>query len=219
MLHGLYWLTANLAARQPLLLAIDDLHWCDLASLALAGLPPAAHGGARPLVVVGLRPEEPAEDPGLLGQIVSDPLAAVIRPAPLTPRRPPGSCARRSRPMPSDAFCAACWEETGGNPLLLRELGHEIAADGLAPTEANVPRLRELAARAGSRAVSVRLSRLPPQATALARAVAILGDDADPRLAAALAGPRRARPPPSGRGRSRGSTSCVRSRRSASCTR
>src|SRR4051794_15957890 len=32
-LHGLYWLPLNLAARQPLLLAVDDLHWCDRPSL------------------------------------------------------------------------------------------------------------------------------------------------------------------------------------------
>ena len=32
-LHGLYWLTLNLAAERPLLLAIDDLHWCDRPSL------------------------------------------------------------------------------------------------------------------------------------------------------------------------------------------
>ncbi len=32
-LHGLYWLTANVAARGRLLLALDDLHWCDLPSL------------------------------------------------------------------------------------------------------------------------------------------------------------------------------------------
>ena len=32
-LHGLYWLTTNVAARRPLLLAVDDLHWCDLPSL------------------------------------------------------------------------------------------------------------------------------------------------------------------------------------------
>src|SRR5205814_1944309 len=42
--------------------------------------------------------------------------------------------------------------------------------------------------RAVSRTVSLRLSRLGPEATRLARAVAILSDDADPRLAAALAG-------------------------------
>ena len=40
---------------------------------------------------------------------------------------------------------------------------------GLVPTEANVPRLRELEARAGSRAVSLRLAWLPPEATALAQ--------------------------------------------------
>jgi DNA-binding CsgD family transcriptional regulator len=32
-LHGLYWLTANLAERAPLLLAVDDAHWADEASL------------------------------------------------------------------------------------------------------------------------------------------------------------------------------------------
>jgi DNA-binding CsgD family transcriptional regulator/tetratricopeptide (TPR) repeat protein len=90
-------------------------------------------------------------------------------------------------PEADDAFCAACHEETGGNPLLLRELVHAIVADGLAPTEEHVPRLRVLAARAGSRTVSLRLSRLAPEATRLARAVAILGDDVDPRQAAVLA--------------------------------
>jgi hypothetical protein len=33
VLHGLYWLCANLAARRPLLLAVDDAHWCDESSL------------------------------------------------------------------------------------------------------------------------------------------------------------------------------------------
>ena len=33
MLHGLYWLAANAAARQPALLLIDDLHWGDAPSL------------------------------------------------------------------------------------------------------------------------------------------------------------------------------------------
>src|SRR5918992_667441 len=28
-LHGLYWLSANLAQERPLVLSIDDVHWCD----------------------------------------------------------------------------------------------------------------------------------------------------------------------------------------------
>src|SRR5207249_4439705 len=32
-LHGLYWLTADMAERAPLLLAVDDAHWGDDSSL------------------------------------------------------------------------------------------------------------------------------------------------------------------------------------------
>ena len=84
MLHGLYWLTANTASRRPLLLAIDDLHWCDPASLRwLAYLLPRMEG-LDVALVVALQPTEPGEDPALLAQILSDPLAIVLRPAPLS---------------------------------------------------------------------------------------------------------------------------------------
>jgi DNA-binding CsgD family transcriptional regulator len=187
-LHGLYWLTANLAARRPLLLVLDDLHWSDLPSLRwLAYLLPRMEG-LPVLVVGGLRPEEPGEDAALLAQVVSDPMAVVIRPAPLSLEAATVFLRESLSANAEEAFCAACHEETGGNPLLMRELVRALADEGLVPIEANVPRLHVLAARAGSRAISLRLSRLPPPATALARAVAILGDDADPHHAAALAG-------------------------------
>jgi AAA ATPase domain len=35
VLHGLYWLCANLAAHSPLLMAVDDAHWADVPSLRL----------------------------------------------------------------------------------------------------------------------------------------------------------------------------------------
>jgi DNA-binding CsgD family transcriptional regulator/tetratricopeptide (TPR) repeat protein len=186
-LHGLYWLTANVAARRSLLLAVDDLHWCDVPSLRwLAYLLPRMEGLSL-VIVVGLRPREPGEDPGLVGQIVSDPLATRIRPAPLSAQAVARLMRETLSPGADDAFCAACHQETGGNPQLLRELVHEVAAEGLAPIEVNVARLRELEVRAGSRALSARLSRLPPEATRLAQAVALLGEDSDFRQAAALA--------------------------------
>jgi DNA-binding CsgD family transcriptional regulator len=186
-LHGLYWLTANLAARRPLVLVLDDMHWSDLPSLRwLAYLLPRMEG-LPVLVVGGLRPEERGEDGTLLAQIVSDPMAVVIRPAPLSVEVATVFLRERLSASADETFCAACHAETGGNPLLLRELVRAIADEGLVPIEANVPRLHALAARAGSRAVSLRLSRLTAAATALARAVAVLGDDADPHQAAALA--------------------------------
>jgi DNA-binding CsgD family transcriptional regulator/tetratricopeptide (TPR) repeat protein len=186
-LHGLYWLAANVAARRSLLLAVDDLHWCDVPSLRwLAYLLPRMEGLSL-VLVVGLRPGEPGEDPDLVTQIVSDQLATVIRPAPLSADAAARLVRETLSPDADDAFCAACHQETGGNPQLLRELVHEVAAEGLAPIEVSVRRMRELEVRAGSRVVSARLSRLPPEATKLAQAVALLGDDADPRQAAALA--------------------------------
>jgi DNA-binding CsgD family transcriptional regulator len=188
MLHGLYWLTSNLAATGPLLLVIDDLHWSDLPSLRwLAYLLPRMEG-LDLLLVVGLRSAEPSEDPALLGQIVSDPLAAVVRPAPLSREAVTRLLREALSPEADDAFCASCHEVTGGNPLLLHELIAEIEAAGLEPTEGSVDAMRELAARAGSRAVSVRFSRLPPEATELAQAVAILGENVNLHHAAALAG-------------------------------
>jgi DNA-binding CsgD family transcriptional regulator len=111
---------------------------------------------------VGLRPAEAGADPALLDRIVTDPLATVIRPAPLSAEATARFLREPLSPDAEDAFCAACREETGGNPLLLRELVHAIAVEGLAPTAANVPRLRELEARAGSRAVSLRFFEASP---------------------------------------------------------
>jgi DNA-binding CsgD family transcriptional regulator len=187
-LHGLYWLTVNVAARRPLLLAVDDLHWCDAASLRWLAYLVARMEDLPLALVVGLRPAEPGTDPLVLGQVVSDPLATMIRPAPLS-REATGQLIRQMlSPEAEEGFCVACHEESGGNPLLLRELLNAVACESLTATAASVERLRELEADAVSRAVSLRLVRLPPEATSLARAVAILGDDAELRHAAALAG-------------------------------
>jgi DNA-binding CsgD family transcriptional regulator/RecA/RadA recombinase len=187
LLHGLYWLTANVAARRPLLIVIDDLHWCDLPSLRwLAYLLPRAEA-LELLIVVGVRSAEEGADAAVLGQVVSDPLATVVRPAPLSAEAVARLLRETLAADADDDFCAACHEITGGNPLLVRELRNGVLAENVTPTGDNIPRLRELAAHAGSRTLSARLSRLPPEATRFAQAVAILGDDVDPHQAAALA--------------------------------
>src|SRR5262249_44123240 len=159
VLHGLYWLTANVAARRRLLLVLDDLHWCDRATLRWLAYVLPRMDGLDLLVVVGLRPTEPGADPALLGQILSDPLAIVIRPAPLSTAATAQLLRKTLSPDADESFCTACHEIPGGNPLLVHELLSAIRTGEVEPVAASVPGLSELAARAGWRAVSVRLSR------------------------------------------------------------
>ena len=186
-LHGLFWLTANLAAREALLLAIDDLHWCDPPSLRwLAHVLPRIEGIPL-LVVVGLRPDEPGADLGLIGRLTADPSATVLRPAPLSKTAAADLLRTRLAQEPDAAFVRSCCVETGGNPLLLSELAKAVATEGLSPTAEQVPHLRDLGAQAVAQAVSLRLSSLPEHATRLARAVAVLGDGSELGHAATVA--------------------------------
>ncbi|HEX2085365.1 MAG TPA: AAA family ATPase [Solirubrobacteraceae bacterium] len=185
--HALYWLTANLAAEGPALLAIDDLHWADPGSLRFLQFLLPRLGELPVLVAVAVRRPEPGLDGQPIDVLATDPLAVVLRPAPLS-ERAVAELAGELGDAAEEAFIDACRQATGGNPFLLRELLHELAADGVAPTAAGVPLVRQLAPPTVARAVLLRLARLGNDATALARAVAVLGDDVPLRRAAALAG-------------------------------
>jgi DNA-binding CsgD family transcriptional regulator len=182
VLHGLYWLTLNVGAERPLLLAIDDLHWCDRPSLRfLAYLVPRLEG-APLLLGASLRTAEPGTDPVLLGEIVGDPLTVSVRPQPLSA----GAIAGLLGPDADPAFAAACHKATGGNPLLLRELLGMLLGEGVAPTAANVSAVTTMGPSAVSRSVMMRLTRLSADDVEVAKAVAVLGEGASVADLAAL---------------------------------
>jgi predicted ATPase len=83
MLHGLYWLAANLAMRRPALLAIDDLHWADVASLRWIAYLARRLEGLPLLVAVAARPPEQGLQAALLTEVLADPAAVVVRPGAL----------------------------------------------------------------------------------------------------------------------------------------
>ena len=58
LLHGLYWLCANLAERGPVLLTVDDAHWSDLPSLRFVAYLARRVEGLALAVVVAARPGE-----------------------------------------------------------------------------------------------------------------------------------------------------------------
>jgi DNA-binding CsgD family transcriptional regulator len=187
MLHGLYWLAANLALRRPALLAVDDLHWADVASLRWVAYLNRRLEGLPLLVAVAARPPEQSPQAALLAEVLADPAAVVLRPNPLGPAAVAALARDAFAVEPDSAFVAACETTTGGNPLYLRALLDTLARERLAPSAANAARVLQTGPDAVARAVLLRLARLSTAATALLRAAAVLGDGAALQQAAALA--------------------------------
>ena len=186
VLHGLFWLAANLADRQPLLIAIDDLHWCDTPSLEWVGYLARRLEGAPIVVAVTFRPAEVEADPVLVDELMSDPSSMLLRPAPLSVAAAEHLTEKILGSRPEREFTSACLAASGGNPLLLVELLDGLSAEGVAPEAAEVARVREIGPGAVSRSVRRRLSHLPVEAQTFARALAVLGDEVDIGLIAEL---------------------------------
>lgn len=185
--HGLYWLICDLAEARPLLLIVDDLHHVDAPSLRfllylvrrIQGLPIA--------IVAALRDGAQESDPATIAQLAREAGVCSISPRGLRAAGVATLVRSRLAGEPSEDFVAACMEVTGGNPFLLEQLLQAAADEGLEPDARALDRVRQLVPGAVTRSLLERLSRETPDVTALARAVAILGDDVELRHAAQLA--------------------------------
>jgi DNA-binding CsgD family transcriptional regulator len=177
--HGLYWLTAGLAARAPLLLLVDDAQWVDEPTLVWLAYCARRLGGLPAGLVVAARD---GEGSATLAALRREPELPALRPAPLGPDAVRAALADRLGAAPSGAVVEACVHASGGNPFLLTELLGDLGAAASADAVAAMrpERVTDSVAR--------RLAELPPSDAALVHAVAILGESAQLRHAAELAG-------------------------------
>jgi DNA-binding CsgD family transcriptional regulator len=187
-LHGLYWLAANLAGIQPLLLAVDDVQWADLASLRWLLFLARRLEGVPLALLLATRPSETGAAGELLDELLALPELELLRPGDLSERAVSRLAAAALAAEADPEFVAACHRATGGNPFLLRELLRELELRGIAPSGDSADLASELSSRGVGRSVRARLRGLGPDCTALARAVALLGDAPEPTLVARLAG-------------------------------
>ena len=172
LLHGLYWLLANVAERRPLVLAIDDAHWADAPSIAALAFLTRRVEQLAVALIVSTRPPD-VDSHAALAALIADPAAERLFPEPL------GEAAVAAISASSDpAFVRAAMRATGGNPFLLdqllRELGDERSPEAVTGVEP-----REL-----GRTV---LARVGDRARAFAWALGVLGDRATAAECAALA--------------------------------
>lgn len=175
MLHGLYWLCANLAARQPLVLAVDDAHWSDPQSLRWLSYLARRVEDVPVLVLLAARVAEPGAANALLEQVLEDAAVSRLRPHALG-ESAVAQLVRAELDAAADGeFCRACHTATGGNPFLVRELTRAARNRRIVPVASQAERVSQLATEPVARLVLARMARLGPTATTVARSVAVLG--------------------------------------------
>jgi len=174
-LHALYWLTANLAAQAPLLLCVDDLPWCDDASLGYLEFLIRRLPGLPVLLAFAARTGDPG-GPGVVDALAVDPLARVIQPPPLSEDAVTRMVHAELGVAADREFCAACHQATSGNPLLLTELVRALRAENVPPRADHAARVRQVGSVALGPSVARRLALLPEHARAVTRAMAVLGE-------------------------------------------
>ena len=186
ILHGLYWLCANLTADGPLCVFVDDAHWADAASLRYLAFLLTRLQELDAALVVATRPLEAGTDAELLATVTTDPSADVIRLPPLTRAAIAHLVESSLAGVPDPVFVDACLRATRGTPFLMRVLLEALSEGAIAPTAEAARHVEKMGARTVGRSIRLRLRRLPEQAGRLARALAIL-EEGDLFQAARLA--------------------------------
>jgi DNA-binding CsgD family transcriptional regulator len=174
VLHGLYWLCANLATDCPLALVVDDSHWADGASIRfLAFLLPRLEE-LHMAVLLGARSGEAGERRELLASLMVDAATEVATVGPLTTEAVAALIAVGLGAEPDTEFAAACRHATGGTPFLVQALVEALREEGITPISQSATMVPNVATETLSRWTMLRLLRLGPDAARLARAMAIL---------------------------------------------
>lgn len=131
MLAALRGIVLGLAASQPLLLVVEDLHWVDASTLELLGQLAEEATAARMLMVATVRPgavppwaERPEVGLMVLGRLGRGPVERIV------------SAVAAGRPL-LPAVVAEIVDRTDGVPLFVEELTRMLVETGLAPADAS----------------------------------------------------------------------------------
>jgi predicted ATPase len=172
-------LLERLAGPRGLLVALDDLHWADPASLELIAALLRRPPRARVLLAVAFRDAQlPTRLAEALGVAQRDGLLARLALGPLDR----GDAARLLGPHAAGSVQDALYRDSGGNPFYLEQLTRAPRRADLAPDwDGSLP-------RPVAEAIAGELAGLSPGARTLLEGAAVAGEPFEPEVAAAVAG-------------------------------
>ena len=179
--HAARELLERLTATAPLVLALDDVHWADPASVELIGTLLRSPPDASVLIAVALRPRQA---PGRLSAALEQAWRANTLTRLDLGALTPAEATQLLDPTIDEAVAEALYEDSGGNPFYLEQLARsldrpatpETAAENGALAELGVPPL--VAA-----ALAQEILLLPDAARVVLQGAAVAGDPFDPELA------------------------------------
>ena len=180
VIHGLYWLTVNLAEHRPMAILIDDVHWADDFTLRFLIYLAERIDDVPVAIFVAIRSGDPYAESQLIGHLWEAASAPPIHPAELSESAVEELLVDELPNHHIDAeLVQTVLRDTGGNPLFVVAVADAIRAgeDTAIATPESV-----------RRHVVRRLARLNPAARELSKAASVLGDEAALIDAARLAG-------------------------------
>ncbi len=183
VLHGLFWMVAQLADERPLLLIVDDAQWADLPSLRWLAYMAARVHDLGAVIAIGVRSGETGTADQVLEAIAGAPSTQPLVVLPLS-RQASDDLVAHEFVGSDEELRAACFEATRGSPFLLRGLLDELHGRAtIHPADVS-----QIQPEGITRWVRRRLGVLSQQAQDLAPAVAVLGLAVPLHQAAALSG-------------------------------
>jgi DNA-binding CsgD family transcriptional regulator len=180
VIHGLYWLTVNLAENRPVAILVDDIHWFDDSSLRFLAYLAERIDDLAVALVFAIRSGDPGAESQLVNELWDTTSGPPIRPSELS-----DGAVRKllagllPGPNVDASVVRSVVHETGGNPFLVLAVADAMSRGEDA--EVATP-------EAVRRQIAGRLGRLTPAARTLAEAASVLGDDAAMRDVIHLAG-------------------------------
>ena len=186
IVHALYWLCASLSERRPLVLLVDDVQWADELSIDALTFIAERIAEIDACVIMARRSGERDERESLT-TLAGGGNLDLLRPEPLGSEAVAKLVETRLGAGTDRAVARAFAEASGGNPLFLRELLRSAESRG-ADNEIEPTAVTRLGPETIGRVVEERLDGRSSEARSLARALAILGEERDLDLAAAVAG-------------------------------